>query len=165
MFLPFIVPSFLWQEVKFSPPTNAHNHPEETQTDLQSIVIETKDCATEETYNSPNSYRGVKTWETSGGVSEREAHLVPVQQAVIHRHRPRGSQKWAEVNRGHLAGSLLPHHCFSGLLCCSLWCQWNVQSAEFLMRSGQKYDASCPYSELISCFGLCRDLSSTFISF
>lgn len=97
----------------------------------------------------------------------RKAHFVPaVQQAMIHQLEPLESQKneqrwivgtrWAGCSRDH---------CFSELQCCSLWCHWNVQSAEFLMRSGQKYNTSCPYSELISCFSLCREPSSAFISF
>lgn len=33
----------------------------------KSIVIETKDGALVEIYNSPSSYGGVKTWEIGGG--------------------------------------------------------------------------------------------------
>lgn len=153
--------------VKSPPPTNAHLHPEETPAQ---IICRAEHCHRNKGWcNGRDLQLAQWLWrcEDMGdwwGLGEREAHLVPVQQAVIHRHKPPAGQK-SEVNRGHLAGRPLPHYCFSGLQCCSLWWHWNVQSAEFLMRSGQKYNASCPYSELISYFGLCRDSSSTFISF
>lgn len=55
---------FPLEGVKSPPPPNAHIHPEETPSAdyLQSIVIETKDGAVVEIYNSPNSYGGVKKW-------------------------------------------------------------------------------------------------------
>lgn len=134
-----------------SSPQCMHPHGGDPSADyLQSIVIETRDGALVEIYNQ----RCEDTEDCWGGwgVGKREAHLTGT------------SLKSMEVSLGHPASRLLPHHCFSGLQCCSLWCLWYVQSAEFLMRSGQKYNASCPYSELISCSGLCRDPSSMFIS-
>lgn len=156
---------FLKAGVKSPPPTCTLPPRGDPSADyLQSIVMETKDGAMVEIYDSPNGHGGVKTWEIGRSWGMRKAHLVPSQHAVIHRAKPPASQKRTEVNLGHQAGRLLSHHRFSELQCRSLWCHWSVQSAEFLMRSGQKYDASCPYSELISCFGPCRDPSSAFIS-
>lgn len=49
-----------------------HPHRRDPSADyLQSIVIETKDGATLEIYNSPNSYGCVKTWGVVGGGVEK----------------------------------------------------------------------------------------------
>ena len=91
---------FSLEGVKSPPPPNAHIHPEETPSAdyLQSIVIETKDGAAVEIYNSPNSYGGVKEWEMGGGW---EAHLVSWATSGWFTS---SSLQQAEVNRGHLAG-------------------------------------------------------------
>lgn len=128
--------------VKSPPPTNAHMHPEETPAQIICRALSWKQKMVQR-WRFTTHPMAMEVWRHgrlvgvrgAGKGSPRPCHATSNDSPTRASKQAKNEQRWIAGTRW---AGCSPDHCFSELQRCSLWCHWNVQSAEFLMWSGQK---------------------------